>query len=39
MLSRGNQGRLIASAIMLSRLPPDLATKIAMANPMRIYRI
>jgi len=39
MLSRGNQGRLIASATMLSRLPPDLATKIAMANPVRIYRI
>jgi hypothetical protein len=39
MLSRGNQGRLVASATMLSRLPPDLATKIAMANPQRIYRI
>jgi len=32
MLSRGNQGRLVASATMLSRLPPDLATKIAMTN-------
>jgi hypothetical protein len=39
LLSRGNQGRLVASGIMLSRLPPDLATKIAMTNPLHIYRI
>jgi Amidohydrolase len=38
-LSRGNQGRLAASAALLSRLPPDLAAKIALANPSRIYRI
>jgi hypothetical protein len=37
-LSRGNQGRLVASVAMLSRLPPDLASKIATANPARIYR-
>jgi hypothetical protein len=36
---RGNQGRLAASAARLSRLPPDLATSIAIANPVRIYRI
>jgi hypothetical protein len=39
MLSRGNQGRLGASATMLSLLPPDMVAKIAMSNPVRIYRI
>jgi hypothetical protein len=39
MLSRGNQGRLAAAGAMLSRLPPDLAAKIAISNPQRIYRI
>ncbi len=38
-LSRGNQGRLMAAAAMLARLPRDLATKIAITNPARIYRI
>ena len=38
ILSRGNQGRLVASAGMLARLPPDLTTKIAIENPVRIYR-
>jgi hypothetical protein len=37
-LGRGNQGRLAASLTMLSRLPPDLASKIATANPLRIYQ-
>jgi hypothetical protein len=39
MLSRGNQGRLAAAGAMLSRLPADLAAKIAISNPQRIYRI
>lgn len=39
MLGRGNQGRLAAAGAMLSQLPSDLASKIAVANPQRIYRI
>jgi hypothetical protein len=39
MLSRGNQGRLAAAGAMLSQLAPDLAAKIAITNPQRLYRI
>lgn len=39
MLARGNQGRLAAAGLVLSKLPPALQTKIAMENPVRIYRI
>lgn len=38
-LSRGTDARLIAANTLLSSLPPDLTTKIATANPKRIYRI
>jgi hypothetical protein len=39
MLSRGNEERLTAAGVTLSRLPPDLMTKIATENSARIYRI
>ena len=39
MLARGNQGRLAAAGLMLSRLPAKLQASIAMENPARIYGI
>lgn len=39
MLARGNQGRLAAAGVMLSKVPPDLRDRIAQQNPARIYRI
>jgi hypothetical protein len=38
-MSRGNQGRLIAASILLSRLPPKLARKIGTDNAARLYRL
>ncbi|MBV9406765.1 MAG: hypothetical protein JO211_15570 [Acidobacteriaceae bacterium] len=38
-LSRGNQGRLIAASILLSRLPASLATEIGTENAVRLYRL
>jgi hypothetical protein len=38
-LSRGNQGRLIAASILLSRLPDSLASEIGTENAVRLYRL
>jgi hypothetical protein len=39
ILSRGNQGRLIAASILLSRLSAALANKIGTDNAIRLYRL
>jgi hypothetical protein len=39
MLARGNQGRLAAAGVMLSKVPSDLRARIALENAARIYRI
>ena len=36
---RANQGRLAAAGALLGKLSPELQAKIAVKNPMRIYRI
>jgi hypothetical protein len=38
-LSRGNEGRLTAAGVLLSRLPPPLAHKIGIENAARLYKL
>jgi hypothetical protein len=38
-LSRGNEPRLTAARVTLSRLPVDLARKIGIANAQRLYSL